>query len=230
MSNNVECYENLISYIKSVILKYCPYTEDRLSILGDAKSRALDIKFIISNKESQIFFHFGESSFKRTTPERATTTYLISFDEISEVIDFIISDHEVIHKINIFDRGFELGFAINWSEENIKGIDCGDIGLSFSFESKELQKEYLYFLFKKYYTNLEKTEAFKIIKNEYLNNIKHYLLDSLDKEELLLVLNGMSEKELKDLLYGLDNDTFSKYFASTNQKTIVKNKLLEEHV
>lgn len=37
--------EDLISYIKSVILKYCPYVENRMSILCNAEAAQLDIEF-----------------------------------------------------------------------------------------------------------------------------------------------------------------------------------------
>ena len=38
MSNIINQREELISYIKTIILKYCPYTDNRLSILGNSKS------------------------------------------------------------------------------------------------------------------------------------------------------------------------------------------------
>ena len=56
--------EDLISYIKSVILKYCPYVENRMSILCNAEAAQLDIEFNIWNNESQVMFMFGNCNFK----------------------------------------------------------------------------------------------------------------------------------------------------------------------
>ena len=54
MSIIIKHGEDLISYIKSVILKYCPYIEDRLLIFGNAKSPELDIKININNNEYKV--------------------------------------------------------------------------------------------------------------------------------------------------------------------------------
>ena len=129
MGNIIKHREDLISYIKSVILKYCPYVEDRLSILGSAKSPELDIKININNNESQIMFMFGNSTFKSSVTERTTTSYIISFEEIGDIIDFILDDHEVIKDINFCGKELDLKFAINWTDKSIKGINCSDIGL-----------------------------------------------------------------------------------------------------
>ena len=96
--------EDLISYIKSVILKYCPYVENRMSILCNAEAAQLDIEFNICNNESQVMFMFGNCNFKRSIPERVTTSYIISFEEICDVIDCLLEDHEVIRDINFDSR------------------------------------------------------------------------------------------------------------------------------
>ena len=73
-----------------------------------------------------------------------------SFSNIdsSEIIDFILEDHEFIKNISLYSNSFELDFAINWTDKSIKGIKCGDIGLTFKFNDNiELEKQYLYLLF-----------------------------------------------------------------------------------
>ena len=54
MSNAISQHEDLISYIKNVILKYCPYTEDRLLLLGNGNSPELDIDIKIKTNTAQI--------------------------------------------------------------------------------------------------------------------------------------------------------------------------------
>ena len=78
-------------------------------------------------------FMFGNSSFKSSVPERVTTSYIISFEKIVDIIDFILVDHEVIKDINLYGKQIDLKFAINWTDKSIKGINCSDIGLNFDF-------------------------------------------------------------------------------------------------
>lgn len=218
MSNIIKHGEDLISYIKSVILKYCPYIEDRLLILGNAKAPELDIKININNNESQIMFMFGNSCVKSSVPERLATSYIISFEEIEDIIDFLLDDHEVIRDICFNGKELDLKFAINWSDKSIKGINCSDIGLELTFESIELKKQYLYLLIQRYYTHLEQVSSFKSMKNKYIDSIKYSYFNSLDKTELITLLNRMSENDLKILLHNLDNDVFINYFMSNEER------------
>ena len=222
MGNVINCHEDLMSYIKSVILKYCPYVEDRLSILGSTKSPELNIELNICNNESQMMFMFGNYNFKTTIPERATVSYIISFDEIADIIDFILVDHEVIKDINFYGKQIDLKFAITWNDKSTKGINCSDMGLNLNFENMEVKKQYLYLLFQKYYAQLEHAPSFKLMKNEYIASIKHSYFDDMDKTGLITLLNRMSENDLKKLLNNLDNDIFIKYVMSDGEKQKVK--------
>ena len=220
--------QDLISYIKSIILKYCPYVEDRLSILGNGKSPQLDIVLNICNNETQIMFMFGNNSFKTSVPERATVSYIIAPEEISKIIDFILEDHEFIKNINIYNLKFDLKFAINWTDKSVKGINCSDIGLDLNFDNLELKKNYLYFIFQKYYTQLEPSPTFKAMKKEYIDSMKLSYFDSLDKAGLIILLNKMNENELKELLHNLDNDIFIKYTVNDGEQPKVKVLSLED--
>ena len=229
MGNVINCREDLMSYIKSIILKYCPYVEDRLSILGSTKSPELNIELNICNNESQIMFMFGNYNFKTTIPERATVSYIISFDGIADIIDFILVDHEVIKDINFYGKQIDLKFAINWTDKSIKGINCSDIGLNLNFENMKVKKQYLYLLFRRYYTHLEQVPSFKKIKNEYIDSMKRSYFDSLDKNGLITLLNGMRENELKELLHNIDNDIFIKYVMADGEQPKVRVLSLEDN-
>ena len=226
MNNIIKHSDDLMLYIKNVILKYCPYMEDRLSILGNAKSPELDIKIYINNK-SQIMFMFGNKSFKLSVPERVATSYTISFEEIEDIIDFILDDHEAIKDINFYGKELDLKFAINWTGNSIKGINCNDIRLGLTFENIELGKQYLYLLIQRYYTHLQQVPSFRSMKNEYIDSMKHSYFNSLDKTELITLLNRMSENDLKKLLHNLDNDVFINYVMSNEEQPesiIIKRK------
>ena len=224
MSSIKKRNEDLFVYVKNIILTYCPYSDDRLSILENANSPQMDIEINISNNQSQVRFLFGNKNFKQGIEEQLNISYIIDFETIEEIINFILEDHEFIKYINLYNNTIELNFAINWTDKSIKGINCGDIGLNLIFNNNiELGNKYLYLLFQKYYTILKHTPSFKKLKNEYINNIKKSYFNNLDKEQLISILNSMNENELKELLYNLDNDVFIKYIIDSLQQTKVKN-------
>lgn len=228
MNNIIKQSEDLVEYVKNTFFKYCPYVDSRLSILGNAKSPEIDIEINIYNNQTQIMFLFGDSYFKQSISEQLIIPYIINFEEIEQIINFILGDHEFIKNINLHNNLIGLKFAINWTEESIKGINCGDIGLNIAFDNIELGKKYLYLLFQKYYTFLEHAPSFKRIKNEYVNSIKKSYIGTLDKTKLISLLSVMEENELRELLYNLDNDTFIKYTADSESQTKVKKLFLEK--
>ena len=54
--------EDLFVYVKNTILTYCPYSDDRLSILGNAKSPEIDIEVNIRDNQTQVMFLFGNNN------------------------------------------------------------------------------------------------------------------------------------------------------------------------
>jgi len=222
MDNIMKYSANLESFIEGVIFKYCPYKEDRLHILENAQSPQIDIEISIDNNQSQVRFLFGNNNFKQSIQERAIIKEVIEFEKIGNIIDFILQDHEIIKDINIYKNRVNLKFDINWTNKSIKGINCGDIELSLIFNNAELEKQYLYLLFQKYYIYLEQAPSFKIIKNKYFDSIKQSYFNALDKTQLLSLLKQMNENELKGLLYSLDNDTFIKYTTEREQRPQIK--------
>ena len=187
----------------------------------------LDIRININDNNSHIMFLFGNEGLKSSVPERIIVPCVISFEEIENIIDFILEDHEAIKSISIIDREIDLKFAINWRNESIKGIYCSDIGLNFKFDSIALERQYLYLLFQRYYTYLEKTPSFIAMKDEYINSMKQSYFETLGRDELISLLNGMNDNELKGLLSGLDNDVFIKYVMNTKHQPKKRKLLLE---
>lgn len=223
MNNIVKHNENIASFVTNIILKYCPYVENRLSILGNTQSQQLDIEMRINNNQSHIIFLLGNEYFKREIPDQALIESVIEFEEIENIIDFILNDHEVIKYATFDENELNFKFAINWTDESIKGINCNDIGLSLIFNNPELKNQYLYLICQKYYNHLERVPSFKEMRDKYINNIKKSYFNTLDKAQLLSLLNEMNENELQKLLYNLDNDIFMKYVMDDENKQKSKN-------
>ena len=221
MTNLTPQNDNLILFIKNIILKYCPYVENRISILGKAKAQQFDINIDIKNEETQIMFLFGNNNFKQSIDEKVEISRIITFNEIKDIIDYILSDHEIIKELHIYNNELNLNFAINWTDENLKGINCGDITIQIKFNDSNLEKNYLYLLFKTYYSYLIKVPAFKKMRDNYIYKEKESYFENLNKNELINFLNMLNENELRKLLLDLNNDTFIKYYDNDKEKSKV---------
>lgn len=222
MSNLAKYSEDLSVLIKNIILKYCPYKENRLYLLGNANSPEIDINIKIYETETLIMFLVGNHNHKQSIPQQIIIPGIVEFKEVSEIIDLILLDHEVIRNLNLYKDSIDIKFAINWTDKSFSGIDCGDISLNFEFNNIELKKQYLYLLFQRYYFILEHVPSFKTKKEEYIHIVKQAYFNSLDKSQLLSLLNTMNENELKDILMNLDNETFIKYIAQNKSQIKVK--------
>lgn len=221
MTNLTPQNDNLILFIKNIILKYCPYVENRISILGKAKAPQFDINIDIKNEETQIMFLFGNNNFKQSIDEKVEISRIITFNEIKDIIDYILSDHEIVKELYIYNNELNLNFAINWTDENLKGINCGDIAIQIRFNDSNLEKDYLYLLFKTYYSYLIKVPAFQKVRDNYIYKEKEFYFENLNKNELINFLNMLNEDELRKLLLDLNNDTFIKYYDNDKEKSKV---------
>ena len=218
--------ETIYDYVRDIILKHYPYVTNRLDCLMDALEKPECDIIINIDKESHIMFLIGNQACKTSIDEQGYVSYIISFEEISEIIDFILNDHEVIKNIDInnIDNGIDLVFGIDWNEDNIFGIYCGDIGLKLRFKDSNLRRKYLYLLVEEYRTYLENTPSYNSYKNEYINKFKELFLKSSNKEDLINLISKMNEEEIKKLLSNLDNDLFIKYVKDNKEKEyILKN-------
>ena len=67
------------------------------------------------------------------------------------------------------------------------------------------------------------------MKKEYIDSMKHSYFDTLDKTGLVVLLNRMSENDLKELLHNLDNDIFIKYVMNDVEQQKVRVLLLKDN-
>ena len=196
---NIEYSKDLVSDIKDMLLKYCPYMENRLDLI-DSKEKEFDIILNINDVLSSVDFVYGNHGSKSgVDKELRVDGRSISLEEVEELIDFIKSDHTYMF-YDKHDRHRNLAkfkFNINKDgEESTNGINCSTIGLILNFRYQpELEKKYLYFINKKYFNSSDIS-----IEKEYTEEVIKSYVDSLDKDGLMYLLNQMSEEDLKELL------------------------------
>ena len=215
-------YGTLIDFIKGVITKYCPYTDDRLDMLGNALAPQMDIEIDIKDDSTYIQFMYGNEHLKKSVPEDVKMPKPIDFNEIFKMMDFVFSDHFVIYEFLNNESETKLEFVINWCNEALKGLTCNAINLNIRFANKNYENNFLMNLFQKYDKKLELSKNYLCMKSEFITNNKRNYFDFLNREEILTFLNGMDENELKDLLYNLDNNVYLKYVEAEEKNKPAK--------
>ena len=185
------------SKIKEVLFKYCPYTEDRLDLI-DHVNPEFDIHIQLGKDFSNILFVYGTHRAKQGVEGRILENRVMELEEIEELIDFIKSDHDAMFydKHDTNNKRAEFKFDIRWGgDENIKGINCGTIGLILNYrDNPELGKKYLYHINEKYKLNDLRSEW------EYTDSVFSSYIDLLDKPELLDLLSKLEKEDLKRII------------------------------
>ena len=88
--------KKLVEEIKGIILKYCPYSEDRIDLCCCGIGPEFDVEIHLGPTKSNIYFLFGNHSAKGMIEERIENIENVSVEEIGELIDFIKNDHEAM--------------------------------------------------------------------------------------------------------------------------------------
>ncbi len=216
------------SYIKRIIQKYCPNIEDRLYILGNAKAPELEIQMDFQNEQTQIFFLLGNSNFKQSSMDYLRMDSYLPKEEIKNIMDYLLGDHEVIKSFDEKKQHLLIVLSINWREETIQGMECGDIHLNLNFHDREdLKREYMLFLIQQYWKKLEHLPSFQKVKLDYLERIKKDYFSWMDKEEMLSHLANMTEEELRQLLQEMNLELFQKMSLRGEESSSSKQYQLE---
>lgn len=211
--------KTLISKIHEVLLKYCPYTEDRLNLMDYGNRPEFDIHIFLGNDFTQVNFVYGTHRAKCGVEgqEVIIEKRVIELDEIEELIEYIKKDHKAIYydKHDRNNNRAEFKFDINWGgEESIKGIYCDTIGLILNYRDNiELGKEYLYFLNEKYFNSNDLWTKWDF-ENSVINKYKE---------------NDYTKEKMMKVFSELDEETLNKIFKDSMDE-ILKNPIANEKI
>lgn len=199
--------EGLLSYIKNIIAKYCPYVNNRLYMLDDFDNLEMDILIDFIDDSTIIKFMAGTNQIKKSVLESIKINSYIDFNEVKNIIDYILKDHEHIKYVSFdnYDKA-EFCFDINWDENKLSGLACNDISVKINFHHHtNLSRKYMFYLLKAYANYLEKVPSFIKMKKEYFENIKTQYVDELHHRDLMRIINELNDDELRELLKRIDN-------------------------
>ena len=213
--------EGLLSFVKNTIAKYCPYVNNRLYMLDNFDNLELDILIDFIDDNTIIKLMLGTKEIKKSVLESIKINSYIDFNEVKNIIDYILKDHEYIKHVDFdnYDKFF-LCFGIRWDENKLSGLACNDIRIKIDFHNNTtVSRKYMFYLLKAYSEYLETVPAFIKLKNKYFNDIKVQYIEELKHRELKDIVSNLDDNELKELLKRIDNDVIY------DDSDVVKKKL-----
>ena len=218
-SLNANNDKEILDKIFDIILKYCPVVDDRMKSIHDNRiNPCMSIEFIFvkeNNKDKTYMnFMYGNNYRISSVPEDLEIDGIVSDNIVFSFINKLLLDHEVIRNFDVSDTGIKLDFAINYREDNLKGINCENISVEFDFyhynyPNKELLMEnYINKFALNYLDKLKNTTYFSNKIERYFSHIKEEFIDSLDYNSLRKFICLMSDGELKDIIRNMSDNRF----------------------
>lgn len=226
--------EEILMMIKTLLLNRYPIVDDRLHILypmyNEPMTPEVDINFYFYNNDNkditEIIFLDGTRISKSSTLDRLIINNLISGDVICDLINYLLTDHDYFKNIHIDDDKLMLIMGVNGCNENMHGISCGDITISFDFHfypnKKKLLRKYLKIITTTFFKELQNTPTFKEEFSNFYRYIKNDFINSLSTEELRDFINLFNRDDLYYLINSLPDDRFSLLYNQYNEQKNIK--------
>ena len=233
MDNRISCEKSndIVEIIKNIIYKYHPIVDNRLNSIINYNKPEMEIGFKFFNKNNidQVSVDFLDGTYysKNYINESFIIEGFLCKETLINLMNFILSDHEIIKSFTYDNQKICFTFTVNCTENNLKGINCGDILLNLDFSFLDLNREetadkYLYCIIDNFYEYIKNTNQFKKDYDEFINEIKTDIIEALDKEELIQFMNLLNEQEMRNVLYKISDNRFVDLFESYDEKKLVK--------
>lgn len=157
--------EDLLTSVKNAITTYCPYVDDRVDLCTNGLAPTFGIRFGVVNGRTDINYivripeleHGPITRVNVQAPDYAMMDHVITFDELSKIIDFVLEDHKAFECLAyrtypglMFPYQLHMNFDINWPDSEGPKIYCGEMNIQLEFQDPNLLKEFLGQIVEKY--------------------------------------------------------------------------------
>lgn len=231
--SNLDNDTEILKAIIDILLNLYPIVDDRMDILFPPfgkKIPELNINFCFHEIDNQnvtmVSFLAGNRDYKCATPNDLQINGLISKKVVCDFISYLLSDHDVFKDIHKWFNRIELPMTINLCDENMHGISCGDITLSFDFSRhpncENLLNDYLKVIVTTFCDKLQTTATFKREFSKYCGFVKNEFIDSLSEEQLKVFVSLLNMEDLCKVLYSLPDDRFIELYEEYNNQDKTK--------
>ncbi len=229
--------EETLNIIKSTIYKMHPIKKPRVNITKlytiGAPEMEVELYFFEDKNnilKTQVIFSDG-NYYHKTSKSYFTINNLINKEIVIDLINFLLEEFPIISNFNVDKNSLSLEFSFSSEKNMTKGISCRRLKLIFiSRENTHIINDYLKCILDNYSDKLSSTPLFKERYEEYLNNNKKEMINTLNKEELKEIINLLSEEELKNLLQKLPHDTLNNAYNEYVKEGKPKQKRLKKEI
>ena len=218
--------EEILEKIKSVITTLHPYMENRLPVLLNYPNPSMDIQFFFHPNGTTIIFADGLETNKSSIPERIELDFLVKPELINSLIALLLQDHDYISDVKKGRDTLSVGTDVELSLNSYSGIACGAINVELDFHGcpngRELLNEYYDALVCTFYDQVKDTPEFKYQFTDESIIVKRDMIGKLTREEMLSILNNLSEEDLRKIMNKIPVPVFMTAYQNSGSKLIRK--------
>lgn len=212
--------EEIIEQIKNVITTLHPYMENRLSVLLNYPNPAMDIDFFFHPNGTTIMFSDGLETKKSSVSKKIELDFPVEPALINSLIALLLQDHDYISNITRSTHTLNIGTDVELSLNSYSGIACGAINVILDFSKypngKVLLNSYYDAIVCAFYDQVKDTPEFKYQFRDEGVTVKRDITKELTKDDMLRILNNLSEDELSKIIDNLPVPIFMKAYQENN--------------
>ena len=152
----------------------------------------------------------------------------INLEIVNELISYLLTEYPCISDFSLSSQSFSLSFSYPLEMETQEGISCDKIILEFNAHTKEfipILNKYLSNILVKFTNELSQTSTFKYKYEEYCNNLKRDIINTLSSKEIEQIFKNLPVEIKREMLQNLSSQCFFKYYQEQTSK---EDKLIKQ--
>lgn len=228
-------------------------TINQIEILDKIKYEICRVHPIINPRKSdeteensvmQIYFTFGATYDNKPITsigfldgdeysKTSTSTYYrldeyIDLNIINQLISYLIIEYPYISDFSLLSKSFSISFEYDFEMKDKRGISCDKIVLEFNARTKEfipILNQYLSYVLLHFTNELSQTTTFQRKYDEYCDNLKINIVDSLEEEQVEQMLKILPVEIKRELLKKIPSQSFLQFYQENyhqEEKTFIK--------
>lgn len=203
MINLVELNEsNIVVWIANIIRDYIKFDND---VNYDIYFKPeINITIEYKNNFTYINVLHGKFNFKKLIG-KAVIKEQMKLDNILNIISLILKDYKNIVSVNFDDNVYEMHFITDINNNDI----CNNIELKLDFGfDYMLAEQCVLSIFTNFSKELNKCLTLKRWKSNFMLEVKKNYIKNLNKNELMNIVDYLTEEELKEILFSINDELF----------------------
>jgi len=217
----------IIDAIMEIITKYYPVTENRhkslLSLRGNANSYIdIDITYAREKGKDVTGISFSDYKSSRSLPDFLEIDGLLNDSLLYDLFTVILKDHDWISSFFVNNSILQIKTDINWTDQNLTGINCREINFNFDFyyhpDKDHLMEHTIQFFTLNFFEQLQGTSFMKEALTSYFSQVKQLFIDSLSSDDIRKFICMLDDEALIEIINDLPNNVFTPIYTKFNEE------------